>query len=94
MHLARFVTVISSILLLATSTSARTLIHAGTVIDGISDKPATEMTIVIDADRIVEIHVVDGFVVESVFDSVLVTSTRPAPNDSSEIEIVLHPLIE
>ena len=47
-------------LLFAVSTgSARTLIHAGTLINGVDDKPATEMTIIIEEDRIVD--VVEGY---------------------------------
>ncbi len=69
MHLARFVTVICSLLLLASSSSARTLIHAGTMIDGVNDKPMTEMTIVIEDDRIVDIQ--KGYTVPSSGDDVI-----------------------
>jgi imidazolonepropionase-like amidohydrolase len=34
---------------------ARTLVHAGTLIDGVSAKPRTEVTLVVDGDRIVDV---------------------------------------
>lgn len=40
----------------ASLSSARTLVYAGTLIDGIADAPKKEMTVVIDGDRIVAVQ--------------------------------------
>lgn len=48
---------------------ARTLVHAGTLIDGVSDKPRTEVTIVIDDGHFAEIR--DGYTPGSGSDEVI-----------------------
>jgi imidazolonepropionase-like amidohydrolase len=40
----------------AASLAARTLVHCGTLIDGVSDLPRTEMTIVVEGERITALH--------------------------------------
>src|SRR5450432_2748124 len=42
-------------LIAAASVQARTLIHAGTLIDGVRAEPQKNVTIVIDGERIVEV---------------------------------------
>jgi imidazolonepropionase-like amidohydrolase len=42
-------------ILLAANASARTLIHAGALIDGIQSEPMLERTIVVDGDKLIEI---------------------------------------
>ncbi|HEY4301214.1 MAG TPA: amidohydrolase family protein, partial [Candidatus Didemnitutus sp.] len=49
--------------------NARTLIHAGTVIDGISDTPKKTVTLVVEKDRIVDL--VDGFSAPAAGDTVI-----------------------
>ena len=52
MTVFRRCTLLVSFMLLSTSAAADTLIHAGTLIDGVADEPRREMTIVIGAGRI------------------------------------------
>jgi imidazolonepropionase-like amidohydrolase len=49
--------------------SARTLIHAGTVIDGVSDTPRKNVTLVVEKDRIVDLA--DGFIAPAAGDTVI-----------------------
>lgn len=44
------------VLLLALPVGARTIIHAGTLINGVDDKPLPQMSIVVDGDRIVDVR--------------------------------------
>ncbi|MBS0661463.1 MAG: amidohydrolase family protein [Verrucomicrobia bacterium] len=53
----------------AGSLSAKTLIHAGTLIDGASDQPRKDVTLVIDGERIVD--VVAGFAAPAAGDKVI-----------------------
>src|SRR5258706_624955 len=52
---ARFVAVLICFLP-ASLLSARTFIHCGAILDGVSDVPRKEMTIVIEGDRITALH--------------------------------------
>jgi imidazolonepropionase-like amidohydrolase len=62
---------IALVLILACSSpaAAGTLIHVGTLIDGVGDKPVAEVTIVVDGDRITEVR--KGFVTPGDGDDVI-----------------------
>ena len=57
MRIRRSMSVTAALALIALTSPlcARTIIHAGRLIDGRSDSVETEMTIVVDGDRIVEV---------------------------------------
>jgi len=54
--MSRILGVIGALALLASSVSAATLVHAGRVIDGVSDSVRSGVTIVVEDDRIVGIE--------------------------------------
>lgn len=56
-------------LLLATPAAADTLVHAGRLIDGVSDQARTEVTVVIDGDRITAVE--DGYLQPAADDTVI-----------------------
>jgi imidazolonepropionase-like amidohydrolase len=70
------VTLLTALFVLSASTAstARTLVHAGHLIDGISDKVRDNVTIVIDDGRITDVH--DGFTATTGDDELIDLSTQ------------------
>jgi imidazolonepropionase-like amidohydrolase len=68
--------------------AAETYVHAGTLIDGISDKPKTGVTIVIENDRIVAVH--DGFVSSGGDDSVINLRDHTVMPGLMDMHVHLH----
>ena len=66
--------VVATIVMLAQNVDARTLIHAGRLIDGVSQKSRSNITIVIDGDRIAGIE--DGFLQPGDGDTLIDLSTQ------------------
>ena len=66
---ARALSLTAAALCLATALTAKTLIHAGTLIDGVSDAPRKAVTVVVDGERITDI--VDGYRAPAAGDTVV-----------------------